>query len=88
MATTIEFKNSTEKTELRDAFDNGLPLDTDKNIQNHTLVGRDDDRQGYSLLETKQFARQFNNLGDGRSVRYVHISALPSSAQAAKHDKI
>lgn len=85
--TTITFNNTTEKETLRVAFDNdGLQINTSKDTNNHVLVGRDNDRQAYTLLKSKQFAQQFNNLGDGRSTRYVLASALPPQFQPTKRD--
>ena len=85
MGTTITFNSATEEETLRLGFDtNGLQLDTTQDTTKHVLVGRDDDRQSYSLLGTKQFAKQFNNLGDGRSARYVPTDALPVSFQPTK----
>ena len=85
----IRFDNNEQRETLRSAFDvHGLPLDTTKSTQGHVIVGRDNDRQDYIALRDKKIAQLFDSLGDGRSVRYVHVSALPPSAQPAKHDKM
>ena len=87
--TEIRFDNNEQKETLRSAFDSSrLPLDTTQDTSRHILIGRDNDRQDYTALSGKKIARLFDNLGDNRSVGYVHISALPPSAQPAKHDKM
>ncbi len=85
----IKFDNNTQRETLRNAFDvSGLPFNTAQDTSNRIIVGRDDDRQEYTLLKDRKIAQAFDCLGDGRTVKYVFVAALPPSAQPTKHDKI